>query len=161
MGNHNFQNYRCNIPTTHQFHFCLVPRGSLANLRKPRKSFFLSRNKLGPTWIFWLFQKQEVAKLPKSVRRGVLGSPLLENKTTFIGFLVFCFLVPKMYAELFSCFLEHIDLISKIFKISLDRSSGFAGARLFQNCQKVESREFDIYKNKMILNRYSFFLIRF
>ena len=39
-----------------------------------------------------------------------------------------------------SCFLEDIDLIFKIFKISLDGSAGFSGSRLFQNWQNMGFR---------------------
>ena len=38
--------------------------------------------------------------------------------------------------NIFSCLLEDIDPISKLFKILLDGSSGCFGARLFQKCPK-------------------------
>ena len=51
----------------------------------------------------------------------------------FLGFKVsnICHFFP------FHVFLIDIDLISKIFKISLDVSSGFFGARIFENCQRL------------------------
>ena len=74
-----------------------------------------------------------------------LGSWLLGFK--FLGFLVSWFLgfnspgllvstslgfeVAKIYQTFISCFQEDIDLVSKIFKILLDGSSGFVGAHLF------------------------------
>ena len=51
--------------------------------------------------------------------------------------LVSGFLVSQFYQNPISCFLTDIDPISKIFKIILDRSSGFVGARLFPNCQTL------------------------
>ena len=55
----------------------------------------------------------------------------------FYGFIVlwfYGFLVSK-YQIYISCFQEDIDLISTIFKILLNESSGCLGARLFHNCQ--------------------------
>ena len=51
--------------------------------------------------------------------------------------IIQCFwrmLVPY-YQISMSCFLVDDDLISKLFKIVLDGSSGFVGACLFENCQ--------------------------
>ena len=47
-----------------------------------------------------------------------------------------------------------IDLISKIFKILLDGSSGFVGARLFQKCQRLGFPNFEIYKNTLCLKMF-------
>ena len=55
----------------------------------------------------------------------------------FLGFLVFGFLVSWFYQMSISCSLEDIGPISKIFEISLDESSSFVGARLFEKCQHV------------------------
>ena len=63
------------------------------------------------------------------------------------GFIVVCFqcfmvlrfygfFVSKIDQISISCFLEDIGLISKIFKILLDGSSSFFGARLFESCQR-------------------------
>ena len=56
------------------------------------------------------------------------------NRFWLLGFLVsrcLGFKVSKIYQIPISCFLEDIDLVSKIFKTLLDRSSGFFGACLF------------------------------
>ena len=76
--------------------------------------------------------------------RGVLGIPLLENRKVywFIGFFFFGggFLVSwfdsfsfKDLLNFHFMFLEHDDLISKFFKILLDGSPSFFGARIFEN----------------------------
>ena len=62
----------------------------------------------------------------------------------FYGFMVldlmvvwfYGFLVARIYQVPISCFLMDLEPISKVFKISLDGSSGFVGARLFQNREK-------------------------
>ena len=46
-----------------------------------------------------------------------------------------------------SCFGEDLDLISKIFKMLFDGSSGFVGARLFEHCRNVGFPKNDICKN--------------
>ena len=87
-----------------------------------------------------------------------MGIPLVENKKAswFIGFLVFdcCFsfygfLVSRFYQFSTSCFREDIDPISKMFSISLDGSSDFVGARLFQNRQKQGFPNLETYKNNI------------
>ena len=46
-------------------------------------------------------------------------------------------------------FLQDIDPTAKIFKMLLDGSSSFVGARLFQNWHFVGSQNFEIYKNNL------------
>ena len=48
-----------------------------------------------------------------------------------------------------SCFFIDIELISKIFKIVLDGSPGFVGARLFEKCKILDFRKSEIYKNNI------------
>ena len=55
----------------------------------------------------------------------------------FLGFKV-----SKIYQMLISCFQEKIGPISKIFKILLDGSTGFVGARLFEYCQHLRFPKF-------------------
>ena len=101
----------------------------------------------------------------------------------FLGFLLFgllvswllvpwfgCFLVSKCqkafncflkilvpyYQTHISCFWEDIDLISKNFKIVLDGSSGFFGARLFGNCTKSWFSIFKVYKTNMFATIWGF-----
>ena len=59
------------------------------------------------------------------------------------------FLVSKMYQLSISCFLEDIDLRSKIFKISLKECSSLFGARLFHDRTKMGFRHLYIYTNNI------------
>ena len=77
--------------------------------------------------------------------------PVFENKK--ISWFLSCSCPGfKIYQIAISCFLEDIDLISKLFKISLDGSSGFSGARLFKTCQTFGFPSFGIDKD---LQKYS------
>ena len=73
--------------------------------------------------------------------RGLLVSWFLHFEISWLlNVLVACFLgfkVSKIYQTSISCFLEDIDLISKFFKNSLDGSSVFCGANLFQHLKKI------------------------
>ena len=94
---------------------------------------------------------------------GCLGFPYLKIKK-FLGLLVFGLLVVRLlgflvlksplnifkryvtYAQMSnSCFFIEIDLISRILKMSLDGSSGFFGARLFEFCH-LSFQSFEIHK---------------
>ena len=120
----------------------------------------------------------ELVQGRESVCCGVLGIPLLENEKGLrcLGFLVSrileflvswfqSFLVSRCrrrfkksfgvpyYQIPISCFLIDIGLISKIFKIILNGSSGFYGARLFQNRQIFKCfQNLEIYKNDLVEN---------
>ena len=91
------------------------------------------------------------------------GIPLLEKswfvRSWFLGFLVSkllgfkfswsqSFKVPYIHHISMSCFLEDIDLISKILKNLLDGSFGFSGTRLFPKNKMSDFPHFEIYKKK-------------
>ena len=52
--------------------------------------------------------------------------------------------------KIISCFQEDMGPISKIFKMFLNGSSAFVGARLFQTCQTNGFRNFAICKNNSL-----------
>ena len=75
------------------------------------------------------------------------------NRSSLLGFTVSKFQGfknPLMFFRILvaydqiaiSCLLIHIDLISNIFKILLDESSGLFGACLFPNCQNCGITQF-------------------
>ena len=74
---------------------------------------------------------------------------VLVSRLLVVGFwlLVFWFYGFKIYQMSVSCFQEEIDPISNIFNILLDGSSGLLGARLFENYQHLDFRNFEIYNN--------------
>ena len=78
-----------------------------------------------------------------------------------VGFLVSWFrgfLVSKKYQLYMSCFLEDIDLVSKIFKICSDGSSSLFGARLFENCQTFGFEKFwGLWAKQYVLKRFQRF----
>ena len=79
---------------------------------------------------------------------GVLGIPLLENKKIIrCWFLFVCVLVSTIYQMSISCSQQYIDLISKIFKISLDGSSGFPVPVFPDIFKQMNFRNLESYKN--------------
>ena len=70
----------------------------------------------------------------------------------FYGFVVlrlYGFMASTIHQISIPCFQEDIDPISKIFKTSLDESSGFSGAPLVNNCKNLISI-LDIHENNMV-----------
>ena len=89
----------------------------------------------------------------QSVCWGMLGIPLLENKQVpyFVGFLFFGSVVSRK-PNSDSCFPRNIDLMSKVYKVLLNGSSGLFGPCLFENCQQMGFRNFETYNNNMFIN---------
>ena len=87
---------------------------------------------------------------------GVFWIPSLENKKVswflgkFYGFLNFDLLVSKLqgFPQIHFMFLIDIDPISKISN-KQNGSSSLFGACLFEYCQNMAFRNFDIYKKKV------------
>ena len=66
----------------------------------------------------------------------------------FLGFLGLGFLVAKNTTKKNTpCFLEDIDLISRIFKISLDGSAGFPAPAFSDIVNFMGFQSFEIFKN--------------
>ena len=87
--------------------------------------------------------------------RGFWFSVFLDFQSGFLDFqsvlvswlFVLCFQVSRMYQISISCFLEEIDLISKICKILVDGTAGLIGTRLFEMFKLLDFQNPEIHKN--------------